>query len=303
MPSQAMVDLPGGPDLQRPHIGRLDIEFAGWRGGFKSTSPAWLDELRDAYLPYLAKLAGSTPQASARDIHLHSGRDGAPELRVLCGTDRVPVERLFVGPGWQRFHHCPGEPDGHVSDQVFGGPPTLAFNHDHLRVLRPELTTYYAGWLLFWLMLEDRASVALHAAVAAAHNTAIVLVGPSKCGKSTLVTALQREGADVYGDEGAFFTLPELHLYPAAGEVALRPGGALALGDSLDVSWHEARPGDPKRRAGACVPTRPCPKDRVLFVLMSGFGDAPELAPASGGEAARHLLRQMACGDPSLVAR
>jgi hypothetical protein len=155
-----------------------------------------------------------------------------------------------------------------------------------------------------WLMLEESALVCLHAAVAAIGEVAVVMVGPTGAGKSTLARALHDEGAEVFTDEGAFFTATDLRLHAARNDVALRPGGVAALGiPAPSEMWYEAKPGDRKISVGASPPKAPCPIDRVVFVMLDGFADQPELERCPGGEAARRLMRHMVCGRQALTAR
>jgi hypothetical protein len=75
--------------------------------------------------------------------------------------------------------------------------------------------------LHFAVACNARSSLFVHAGVVGWHGGAIVLPGPSRSGKSSLVAALLRAGADYYSDEYAVID-GEGHVHPYARPLLLR---------------------------------------------------------------------------------
>jgi hypothetical protein len=78
------------------------------------------------------------------------------------------------------------------------------------------------------LYVAERAPrrVFVHAGVVGWRGRAVVIPGPSLCGKTTLVAELVRAGADYYSDEYAVFDRGGL-VHPYARPLAVREGGGL----------------------------------------------------------------------------
>ncbi len=73
-----------------------------------------------------------------------------------------------------------------------------------------------------YVAASTEAAVFVHAGVVAWGGRAVVIPGPSHCGKSTLVAALVSEGATYYSDEYAVIDLAgRIHAFPR--EIRLRP--------------------------------------------------------------------------------
>ena len=116
------------------------------------------------------------------------------------------------------------------------------------------------------LLLRETRCFSLRAAVTAVDGLALVLMG-RRIGKSTLAWALHAQGADCFGDEAAFFTVPDHQLHVMPRDLSLRPDGLRRLPSPPAAhSWFDARPGDPK--AAVALPA-------ALAGMPPGAGRAP----------------------------
>lgn len=279
---------------------RFTTAFAGWRCGLAANTEEGLRLLERLFGRY--RCEGGTAPLSDIEVWLEAG--SAPRLRLLRGGRPCDFRELLAGPEWRRFAPVPHSGGALYSDALFGSAPVIEARGGAFHVLQPERWPLYAQLAFVWLLLQEAPVVNLHAAVSALEDRALVLLGPSGAGKSTLSWALHQQGADYYGDEWTFFTLPEYRQHVWRRSLFLRPGALEAL-DAPPESpiWQEAKPGDPKCALAMPEPLRPCPPDRALFLFLDGFAETPCLAPMPGGEAARRLLCSMGYGDPSLMAR
>lgn len=73
-----------------------------------------------------------------------------------------------------------------------------------------------------WLLYNSRETVVVHAALLAKNGNGIVVVGPSFSGKSTLATALWREGWSLMSDDLVFIDTLARTASPAPRRVSLR---------------------------------------------------------------------------------
>jgi hypothetical protein len=89
---------------------------------------------------------------------------------------------------------------------------------------------------LDWLLNNSRDAVVVHAALLSKHAKGIVIVGPSFAGKSTLATALWREGWTLMSDDLVFITPDSCSASPAPRRVSLRFESRSLVGDDL---WNE----------------------------------------------------------------
>lgn len=275
------------------------IRLAGWSCRLTADCAAG----REALAACFAAMAGPPSPPARSEIQVRVARPGAPRFRVLADAVPCPLGELARAPEWKSLTPVPHPHRRLYADRALGEEPVLEALGDETAVLRAELWPLYVFLSAVWLMLRQAPVVSLHAAVAAAHGCAIVLVGPSGSGKSTLALALHRRGADCFGDEWAFFRLPEGRLHTLPRDLRLRPGGLAALGMPCDVPWREVRPGDPKCVVPLRRPRRPCPADRVALFLLDPLAARPAIHPLSGGEAVRRLVRVMGSGDPSVGGR
>ena len=145
---------------------------------------------------------GSVAEAATHQVALE-----AYGVRVLVSTNSAAffelMQRVFP-PGWtpcdpaaveQRFHIRTTD-DGFFDVEVDEDETTASCDLETaLGVLETRLRTYVA--------LQAPGSTFVHAGVAASGGRAIVIPGPAFSGKTTLVAALVRAGADYFSDEYA----------------------------------------------------------------------------------------------------
>jgi hypothetical protein len=79
-------------------------------------------------------------------------------------------------------------------------------------------------------VMSRRDKLGLHAAAVSWRGQGILLVGPSKAGKSTLAAALVRDGSGYLTDEAAFVDLNTLIIEPYPKPLSLRTGSLALLG-------------------------------------------------------------------------
>ena len=89
---------------------------------------------------------------------------------------------------------------------------------------------------LDWLLNNSTDTVTVHAALLAKNGKGIVIVGPSFAGKSTLATALWREGWSLMSDDLVFIDTVARIASPTPRRVSLRFESRELVGDSL---WTE----------------------------------------------------------------
>lgn len=122
--------------------------------------------------------------------------------------------------------------------------------HDGDELVRGAMSTSGALGMLAWMVNQVAITtphhVVLHAGCVARHGGGVVLSAPMEAGKSTLVTALVRDGWDYLSDEIAAVSLTDGRLHPYPAPIALDPGSfplfpalkpdtASSLGDA--ASW------------------------------------------------------------------
>ena len=243
-------------------------------------------------------------RTAAREIRLGLQDPDRPELRIRDAARCYDFSDLAAGPEWRRFVPVPHPCRLLLADTLLGADPVLELVPHATRVLQPRLWPLYTSLAWQWLLLRDRSLCCLHAAVSAYAGQVLVLVGGSGTGKSTLSRALQLAGAEYFGDDGAYFSLPGYHLYPLPRDLCLRPGGLDLLNAPPEAgTWHTLKPGDPKYVVRLAPPARPCPSGPVHLLFLDGFAERPELLPVSGVEATRALFSQLAYGSPAVAER
>ena len=278
----------------------LAIGFAGWKGCFWADSRAAQKRLAWEYARYV--IAPSPEIVSG--VRILDSDSPRPRIQIICRGAVCEFSQMLAGPEWKRFAAVPDAAPQTYADTIFGSAPALEADGGNIVVLQPEKWPLYAYLAAMWLMLHEHPMIGLHAAVSAASGRALALIGPSGSGKSTLSWALQQSGANYFGDDWVFFTLPNYLLHIGHQDLCMRPGGVAALSlptDALD--WYEAKPNDVKCNVALPESVRPCPPNRVALLFMDGFCAEPSLRPVGGGEAARRLLKHLSCGDPSPIAR
>lgn len=145
-------------------------------------------------------------------------------------------------------------------------------------------------------------SVALHAAGVARGGQALLLVGPSGIGKSTLTMCLLRQGLSYLSDEAVLVSIAtqEVEAFPRA--IGLERSGSTmiefpATGNSHDTQYGKryVRPSD----FGASVPT--VPLKVAAIVLLRDPAGVTELTRIGQGEALPYLVRQVFATGPADV--
>ena len=276
------------------------FQFAGWRCRLTTDTRQGDDAL--------ARLCGSdiVSEDNAAMTTLHIALDDGPTPRLQWRRDgqRGDFEPLFSGPERKRFLPMADDSRCLFADSVAGDAPMLELRGGDLLILQPDAWVQYVWHALTWLMLREHPLVALHAAACAVDGVALLIVGPSGCGKSTLSWALAQQGADYFSDESAFLRQPDCRLFVRPQRVSLRSGGVATLAAAPDIAeWFQSKPNDRKCAPALPTPKAPCPQDESLLLFVEGFGDAPALAPLTGGDAARRLAAVMGYGEPSPLAR
>ena len=172
-----------------------------------------------------------------------------------------PAVELILPPGWQPSEEFPedghftlsGRADGAYSVLVDGAPIGTGLAADvAVHVLDAQLRVRVAA------LASDR--IFVHAGVVALGKRALLLPGPSFCGKSTLVAALVSEGATYYSDE--FAVLDEtgsVHPYPR--RLSLRTDGE-SYGDYASVETLGGRAGTGPARPALIAVTAYTPGER-----------------------------------------
>src|SRR5262245_4748934 len=202
-------------------------------------------------------------------------------------SDRSVLEQIcaLLPPGWRPatkptvrrlYSVIVGGPTGRVGVRrfniLYSGGARLVRTHDFdevLRHLEVDLELYIGD--------HARRRTFVHAGVVGWNGLAIIIPGRSFSGKSTLVKALVKAGADYYSDE--FAVLDErgrVHPYPIP--LAIRPAGD---GDP-SVKYRVEELGG---RAGAC----PLPVGLVLITRYVG-GARFHPRPLSAGRTVLELL-------------
>lgn len=227
-----------------------------------------------------------------------------PLLRISRRGRPLPLLEKLVGPEWKYLRPLPGSGRPVWANLVLGVEPALEQLDDDLRILQPRYWLVYAHLAFHGLLLVERPVFTLHAAVCGVSGRAVVLLGPSRSGKSTLSWALHERGGDLHSDEWAVVRESDFRLYPIRRDPSLRPGGVEALGRAReDHGWQEGKPGDLKCVLPPREPAASCPPDRVSLFFLDGFAQEAAVSPIGGGEAVRRVVAAMGYRGPSLAVR
>jgi hypothetical protein len=252
----------------------------------------------------VSHLARPVASNATSGLDLNFSGPGGLRISVFHRGQQCDLSTIFHGPEWKLFTRVPHEQRLLFSCSLFGDDACVEFAGRDMVVLSEQRWILCILLVYNWLLLRGERLINLHAAVCAIRGSAVVLIGPSGAGKSTLALALRQHGADVYGDEWAYFTLPDFRLYVWERGICLRPGGIDALGVAPEgIKWYEAKPGDPKCAVPRQAAASPCPRDRVHLFFTDGFGEWPDIRPIPGGEATRRLIQGMSFGSTDLMAR
>ncbi len=163
---------------------------------------------------------------------------------------------------------------------------------------RPDEVLPYLEWGINWRVIATRTEyVQLHAATLACEGQAVVLVGPSGTGKSTLAAGLLARGWSYLSDEFALIDPNTLHVHPFPKALCIKAGSFPEM-DRLSLPlWRRRhyvkafkgpvgyiRTQDVARQ----VDTSPRPIRFVVFPRYAG-GNEARLYPVSRARAAFSL--------------
>lgn len=289
-----------GPDA-RAARSPLSIGIAGCAALVETDTAAGRECLERDLRAWLTR---TDPRASC-GVSVELGKGPAPVIRAWGTGGPIDLALLFLGPEWKRFRALPHPTRILYSDEALDSEPALEVRDGGWHVLAERRWPHYAFLAAVWLLLRENPLLNLHAGTCGFGGHAALLLGPSGSGKSTLAWALQAAGADCFGDEWAFFTLPDYRLHAVSSSLNIRPGGAAVIGPDVEASarWRERKPGDPKHRVRLRAAAGPCPEDRVSLFFLDGLAASPETSRMPAGEAVRRVLQGMGYGDPSVAAR
>jgi hypothetical protein len=286
------------------NLSRLQMGLGDWTCGLEIDTSPGRDRAKRMYHRHVTDLPDLPPSNSSIQVFLQNRE--TPFVRLTSqGRPVSLLELIRMGPEWEhRFQRLPDPSRALLVDSAFSESPTLESVEDGFLILQPECWALYIFFSMLGLFLREQPLFTLHSAVCGAHDRAMVLVGSSGAGKSTLSWALHASGADYFGDELAFFHLPDYRLEVLKRAVHLRPGGIESLGTGVQEGvWNGADADDPKYIINLPEPERPCPKDRASLFFIEGFTERPGIHPIASGEAVRRLLRGIGYRNPSIPER
>ena len=150
------------------------------------------------------------------------------------------------------------------------------------------------------VLLRQRGHLLLHASAVAVADEAVLFLGSSGWGKSTMAAVLHSRGHSLITDDIAVLQAEESHpmLFPGFPQLKLWPEALVSLGDDPETlpRWN---PHFEKRARSAShrFPSTPLPIKRI-YVLNEG--DAPEILPLRPQEAFMELVRHTYGSDYGL---
>src|SRR5215217_1715114 len=248
-----------------------------------------------SYLAYGLGIDAATPLPE-----LIAGEAAEGEVRIRFGrVDRPPSEALEKG--WSCFSPALKEDclfwQGVGSFLVRGGrdiivDPSPGLDERMLRlfVLGPVLA----------ILLRQRGHLLLHASAVAVADEAVLFLGSSGWGKSTMAAALHARGHGLVTDDVAVLRVEESYpkVFPGFPQLKLWPKALVSLGDDPETlpRWN---PHFEKRTRSAAhrFPSTPLPIKRVYMLEESS---APEILPLRPQEAFVELVRHTYGSDYGL---
>ena len=145
------------------------------------------------------------------------------------------------------------------------------------------------------LLATGPSTISLHAALLGRGRAGLLIVGPSESGKSTLATALWRQGLAFWGDDVALVAPDSAFLSAYPRRVLLRHGSRALLGEAL---WHHlaATPSfmatsegclfHPHELPGSSLPAADLAPAGIVFLARRGVSLGPaELRPIPPAQA------------------
>ena len=145
------------------------------------------------------------------------------------------------------------------------------------------------------LLATDPATISLHAALLVRGRAGLLIVGPSESGKSTLATALWRQGLAFCGDDVALVAPASAFLSAYPRRVFLRHGSRAQFGEELwpslaaTPSFMATSQGclfHPHELPGASLPAADLAPARIVFLARRGLSLGPaELRPIPPAQA------------------
>ncbi len=168
--------------------------------------------------------------------------------------------------------------DGVGAIRVHGGREILA---DRVAGAEPRVLRSFLLGPAFGALLRQRGALVLHASAVKLEGGAIVFLGGSGWGKSTLAAALHARGHPLLADDVVALRADGARwlVSPSFPQLSLWPDAASVLGSPPD-SLPRLHPSGQKRtrRAGVRFSTEPCSLSR-LYVLAAGASHAIEALP------------------------
>ncbi len=241
------------------------------------------------------------------EVQIGRDEEGHRSFRLMVAGMSVSVSLLMDNPMWSSVTPRPPSSSGTVQWVDSGAAvgesvETIFHTQAETFVFTDEFQWgNYLARCLASLTLDLLPVVLLHAATLAVGDVALVLLGPSRSGKSTLASALHREGAVYFGDDSLFLRRDSLELVPICRPPLLREGGVALLGaDAPPDNWVQVRPGERKLIAAVDSPDRPLPTKSAVFIFMQGFAQAASMVPLTASETLRRLSPTV-CGKLSFV--
>lgn len=222
------------------------------------------------------------PRGSASRADLYVADVAPVQLPDAPGLDAHTAQGLLWRRLWLEPERLVAEFVGFARAEVRDADGAVVFS----RVLAPDIEQHLLLDHLLPLVLARRAFTVLHGAVVHRGGRAVVLLGPTGAGKSTLTAYAWQHGWTVAGDDGAVLTLghpptvqatyPTIRLTPAAArllDIVPEPGADVAgkhrvtgagpaafCGDAVDLATvvvlrpvGEGKPAEMTRLRGAAA--------------------------------------------------
>ena len=253
----------------------------------------------------LARSRAPGPVSTDYGVDVRLDGELHPRIRATAHGAPRDLTPMMEAPEWRRF----ARPFGDRSRRLYAPSwdlerPIVEAREDEFLVLDDRHWSLYASLAFTWHLLREHPVMLVHGACLSHAGRAFVLIGRATTGKSTLAWAMHQEGADYFGDERVYFTLPDRRLHAQTRDLQLRTKGIELLRRAApNGDLPEPETDGSKSVAATRAPEKPCPNDVVNLLFMDGFAEQPLLSRMDTGDAAVRLVSVLSYGDPSLDAR